>query len=80
MPFEEILTVCTSTPAREMDMEGEIGCLKTGARANLAVFKREKGVFEFSDVCGRSVAGKELLVPMMTIFEGDLVYRNFGSL
>lgn len=80
MPFEEVLTACTSTPARKMDMEGEIGCLKTGARANLAVFKREKGMFEFSDVCGRSVTGKELLVPMMTIFEGDLVYRNFGSL
>lgn len=80
MTFEDVLTCCTSTPAKMMGMDGEIGCLKVGARANIAVFERKEGNFEFSDVLNSKVVGKELLIPMMTVFEGDLVYRNFNSL
>ncbi|BAL01708.1 hypothetical protein OBV_45090 [Oscillibacter valericigenes Sjm18-20] len=80
MPFEKVLACCTSTPARKMGMEGRIGCLKGGARVNIAVFEQQQGNFEFADVCGITVAGKELLVPMLTVFEGDLVYRDFSTI
>lgn len=76
MSFEEVLSGCTSAPAQKMGMEQEIGCLRIGARANIAVFEREKGTFSFMDVRGVSVTGQEMLVPKMTIYEGDCVYRN----
>ena len=76
MSFTDVLACCTSTPASKMGMKGEIGCLKPGARANIAVFKRELGEFVFSDVRGSKVMGHERLVPMLTVWEGDAVYRN----
>lgn len=80
MPFVDVLACCTSTPAKKMGMENEIGCLKVGARANITVFNRKKGHFKFNDVRNSVVTGEELLVPMMTILEGDLVYRSFETL
>lgn len=76
MTFEDVLACCSSTPAKMMGMENEIGCLKPGARGNVAVFKRKKGQFTFADVRDSKVTGNELLVPVMTLWEGDLVYRN----
>lgn len=76
MSFADVLACCTSTPASKMGMKGEIGCLKLGARANIAVFKRELGEFVFSDVRGSKVTGHERLIPMLTVWEGDAVYRN----
>lgn len=80
LPFEKVLACCTSTPARKMGMEGSIGCLKEGARANIAAFYRQPGNFEFTDVCGSTAVGHELLVPMITVFEGELVYRDFSTM
>lgn len=78
MPFEDVLSCCTAVPAKKMGMEDEIGCLKPGARANIAVFKRKQGKIVFSDVRGSSIIGQELLIPMLTVWEGDVVYRNGG--
>lgn len=76
MSFEEVLSCCTSVPAKKMGMEQEIGCLRVGARANLAVFERKKKPVVFTDVRGAAVTGQEMLIPKMTFFEGDLVYRS----
>lgn len=76
MSFVDVLACCTSTPAGKMGMKDEIGCLRPGARANIAVFKRKLGEFVFSDVRGSKVTGHERLVPMLTVWEGDVVYRN----
>ena len=76
MCFADVLTCCTATPAEKMGMKDEIGCLRPGARANIAVFKRELGEFVFSDVRSSKVMGHERLVPMLTVWEGDIVYRN----
>lgn len=80
MPFEDVLAAVTSVPAEKMGMKNVIGCLRVGARANLAVLERRKGRFEFSDVNGSVVTGEQLLVPMLTVFEGELVYRNPDTL
>ena len=76
MSFADVFPCRTSTPAKKMGMEGEIGCLKPGAHGNIAVFKRREGRFTFADVRDSRITGEELLVPMLTVWEGDLVYRN----
>lgn len=71
MTFEEVLKTVTTTPAKVMGMEGVLGCLKEGARANLTVLDRQQGEFSFTDVRGNTVVGKELLVPVMAVVEGE---------
>ena len=76
MTFEQVLACCTSFPAKKMGMEGTIGCIREGARANLAVFQRKQGEFLFGDVEGDTVQGHEMLVPQATILEGEVVYNQ----
>lgn len=71
MSFEEVLATVTTNPAHQMRMEGEVGCLKVGSRANLTVLDRREGNYSFTDVLGGTVVGKELLVPLMTLVEGE---------
>ena len=63
----------------EMGMEGKIGCLKTGAFANIAVLERRQKDIVFVDVKGKEVRGNELIIPVMTILEGEPVYRNMSA-
>ena len=80
VPFEDVLTMVTTTPAAKMGMADAIGCLKPGARANVAVWNLQKGNFNFTDVKNSTITGTELLVPLMTVLEGELVYRDYANL
>ena len=66
----------TTNPARQMGMEGEIGCLREGAKANIAVFRRKEGDVIFEDVRQVRITGKERLVPMATMLEGEWVFNQ----
>ena len=76
MPFHEVLACCTTAPAKKMGMEKEIGCLRTGAKANISAFFRKQEKIVFDDVRHDRIEGTELLVPALTILEGEPVYRN----
>lgn len=80
IPFEKVLSMVTTNPACKMGMENRIGCLKVGAFGNLTVLERRQGDYSFTDVKGSTVQGTEMLVPMMTVLEGELVYRNMNTL
>ena len=80
VPLEDVLTMVTTTPAAKMGMTDVIGCLKPGARANVAVWNLQKGDFTFTDVKNSTLMGTELLVPLMTVLEGELVYRDYVTL
>lgn len=79
MNFADVLACCTSFPAKKMGMADVIGCLKKGARANIAVFERKQGNYTFTDVRGVKINGSELLVPMLTVLEGELAFRNHAA-
>lgn len=76
MPFDKVMECCTTFPAKKMGMEGTIGCLKEGARANLAVFDEKQGIYKFTDVEGIEIEGNKMLCPVATIWEGEPVYNN----
>ena len=79
LSFEKVLSCCTTEPAKQMGMEGKSGCLKTGAFANIAVLERRQKDIVFVDVKGKEVRGNELIIPVMTILEGEPVYRNMSA-
>ena len=76
MSFAEVLKTVTTTPAEILGKTGEIGCLTVGANADIAVFERKPGDYDFTDVRGVTVHGKEMLLPCATMMDGEWVFNN----
>lgn len=76
LSLPEVLRRCTENPARLLGMEGEIGTLRPGARADIAVFRLEDRIWEQEDSCGEKIRCGQLLVPQMTFLDGEPVFQN----
>lgn len=73
LSLPEVLRRCTEIPAKLLGMEGEIGTLRPGARADVAVFRLEDRIWEQEDFCGERIRCEQLLVPQMTFCGGKPV-------
>ena len=76
MPLKEVVRCCTQTPARLMGMEGQLGTLRPGALADIAVMKLENRDFTFVDSYGNSLRANRLLLPQMTLKAGKTRSRQ----
>lgn len=81
IPFEQVVACCTSRPAEDMGLSGEIGCLTPGACADVAVFRKEPSAIPFgdrpdgdSDQALRPASWR--LRTMLTVRGGEMVYRD----
>lgn len=72
--LQEVLRLCTAAPARLLGLEGEIGTLRPGARADIALFRLENRVWEQRDWRGAAIECHQLLVPQLTIKDGAVSY------
>ncbi|MCA1789918.1 MAG: amidohydrolase family protein, partial [Thioalkalivibrio sp.] len=70
MPLERAIAACTSTAARVFDYGEELGTLRVGAPADLAVFERIEGDYTFVDASGGTRRGGSRLVPYVTLRDG----------
>ncbi len=70
LPLESVLEKATAAPARAMGMSQEIGTLKPGTAADLAVLDLKTGTFEFTDAKGQTRIGEQKLEPVCTIKSG----------
>ncbi len=76
MKLEDIVRCCTETPAKLLGLGEEIGFLRTGYRADIAVFRiREKNV-RFIDENRKVIEGKQILIPQLTVKDGKILYRQ----
>ncbi|MBR5094220.1 MAG: amidohydrolase family protein [Oscillospiraceae bacterium] len=73
LSLPEILRRCTEIPARLMGLEGQIGTLRPGARADLAVLRLEDRRWEQLDHRGEALRCEQLLVPQLTVLGGEIV-------
>ena len=69
-----VVRMTTQAPARLMKMEGEIGCLTPGARADIAIFDYIPLHQIYQDWKGTTFETDRILKPEMTIKDGDIVY------
>lgn len=74
LSLPEVLRRCTEKPAQLLGMEEELGTLRPGARADIAVFKLEDRIWEQADFCGEKIRCGQLLVPQMTFLDGKAVF------
>ena len=80
MTLEQVMRCVTTKPAEILGISDEVGSLKEGLRANITVLDRRSGEIRFTDVKGDTVTGQELLVPEITVIEGEIAYRNFNTI
>lgn len=76
MPLEDVVRAATATPARVISRAGELGTLKPGAIADVAVFDLEQGAFEFEDADHNRLTGDRRLRPVLTIKDGRVWWRR----
>lgn len=74
MDLPAVIRAATAVPAHAMGMDGMIGTLAAGAMADVAIFKLIEHKTLFTDSDGVPMTGNKLLVPQVTILNGQIVY------
>ena len=75
MSVEDVVRTATVRPATVMHKEHEIGSIRVGALADIALFRLVEGKFAFYDVFMKRLDGKQLLVNQLTICDGRELQR-----
>lgn len=81
IPFEKTIALCTAAPARQLGMADQIGSLTVGHSADIAVFKpvHNENIFGDRPYGGADQllsAGELVYKPVLTVKNGDMVYRD----
>jgi dihydroorotase len=76
MSFEDVIRAATVRPAQVMGLGSEIGTLKVGALADVALFTLESGEFPLYDVHFNTRTGSQLIRNTMTIVNGRELPRT----
>ncbi len=76
MSLDQVIACGTSNPAGILNCSNTLGQLKPGADADIAVFRLMEKETDFGDRKGEIVKGRILLKPMLTVKQGELVYRD----
>ena len=77
LSLQEVIAEMTSHPAHEIRRD-DLGNLSTGAVADVAVLRLEKGKFGFTDMVNTRLDGNQKLVDEMTIKDGKIVWDLNG--
>jgi dihydroorotase len=70
MSLEEVIRAATARPAEVLGLQDEVGTLKPGAYADIALFKLCVGNYTFYDVFMNARPGKHLLCNTLTVLNG----------
>ncbi len=76
MELSAVIRAASETPAKIMRMEGQIGTLVPGALADIAIARITQKHTEFMDFRWNSLVGDKLLIPQLTILNGEIVYSQ----
>lgn len=76
MDLKDIIKATTEVPAKILGMEGKIGTLSLGANGDVTICKLINKNVSYKDAQGILHYGKQVLVPVMTILQGNIVYCN----
>lgn len=73
VPLDTVVRQCTMAPALSIGRADQLGTLRPGTIADLAVFDLQEGEFEFRDIRDVRLVGDRCLVPTLTV-RGGVVY------
>jgi dihydroorotase len=70
LSLADVIRAATIRPAEVLGLERDVGTLRPGAFADIALFELERGRFPFYDIHGEMREGDELLRSTLTILGG----------
>lgn len=73
MSLERVIELSTVRPASALGREHEIGTLRPGTVADIAVLEQHDGSFRFTDSYGQHRTGSELLSAAVTVRKGRIL-------
>jgi dihydroorotase len=76
--LEQVVTMCTSNPARAIGAEARLGNLAVGRQADISVLRIVEGDWTIYDVLGTSLSVRQAVVPVLTLKRGDLFRPEWG--
>lgn len=76
--LEQVVTMCTSNPAKAIGAEGRLGSLAAGRQADISILKIEEGDWTVYDVLGASLPVRQAVVPVLTVKRGELFRPEWG--
>ena len=77
IPLPKVIAMSTWHPAREIKQDA-LGHLGSGAIADIAVLRLERGRYGYLDMFGAKLSGTERLTAEMTLKDGKIVYELNG--
>lgn len=78
VPLLDVVRAVTERPAEIVNRKGQLGTLREGACADLAIFKLVDCDSSITDREGNSLTLHKMLVPQCTILGGKVVFRQFN--
>lgn len=76
MQTEQILQCVTINPARALGIEDKAGDLKLGMPADVTILDIQNSEQELFDFWGDKIKARKLFVPLLTMVEGRVAYRQ----
>ncbi|MDO4960428.1 MAG: amidohydrolase family protein [Eubacteriales bacterium] len=76
MDTEKLLQCVTINPAKAMGIADKAGALKTGMPADVTVLDIQDTDMMFKDNYGGEIKGSKLFVPLLTMVDGRVAYRQ----
>ncbi len=73
LPFDEVIEKATYNAAKTIKRENQLGNLKIGTTADVAVLELLDGEFEFYDAHDTKFVGTQKINPVLTIREGKIL-------
>ena len=72
LTLEQVIERATTNPAGTFGFPQGLGTLRVGSEADLAVFSREEGDFQFVDAMKQTRVGHQKLTPVATVKAGKI--------
>jgi dihydroorotase len=76
--LEQVITMCTSNPAKAIGAEERLGSLAAGRQADISILKIVEGDWTVYDVLGASLSVRQAVVPVLTVKRGDVFQPEWG--
>jgi dihydroorotase len=74
----QVVTMCTSNPAKAIGAEQRLGTLAVGRQADISVLEIREGNWVVYDVLGAGLSVTTAVVPFLTVKRGTLFTPDWG--
>lgn len=78
VPLERVIEMSTTRPAAVLGLADQLGTLREGTVADIAILEKQEGQFVLTDSYQQDRVGRELLIASTTIRRGQLVAGGGG--